>query len=257
MTSMDVGAFVAALTIPAACRVDQRVPKKLLTEHGAPTAADRRQIQDGVDEIVWIASLKPHLIGVQAFKDQSRDYQEIAVLSLTLKPGAQLRRLTELLHRAVPYPMLLLTTSDTGLSVSMAHLRASQNEADKLVIDGELLMVTPAEAPAAPAFLDALALSNQPQTDLGALYQGWLDLVDALDMAGEIGRFQPSGTRAEAVARHAAMHDSRSLRVKLVQLRERASTERQMARRVTLNQAIHDGEAELTRLQQVLGGATE
>lgn len=34
--------LIRALALPASCRVDQRVPKKMLIESGAPTAADKR-----------------------------------------------------------------------------------------------------------------------------------------------------------------------------------------------------------------------
>ena len=64
---MRVQEFIAALELPSGCRVDQRVPKKLLTEQGAPTAADKRLIQDGVEEVIWVAALKPVNIGVPAF----------------------------------------------------------------------------------------------------------------------------------------------------------------------------------------------
>ena len=36
---------------PADTRVEQRVPKKLLLEQGAPTSADKRRIQDGIEEV--------------------------------------------------------------------------------------------------------------------------------------------------------------------------------------------------------------
>ena len=56
--------LVAALELPASCRVDQRIPKKLLVENGAPTAADKRNITEGIEEFQWVASLKPSSIGV-------------------------------------------------------------------------------------------------------------------------------------------------------------------------------------------------
>ena len=37
---MTVQDLIAALELPSSCRVDQRIPKKLLVENGAPTAAD-------------------------------------------------------------------------------------------------------------------------------------------------------------------------------------------------------------------------
>ncbi len=39
---MNVAPVINALALPTDARVDQRVPKKLLLEQGAPTAADRR-----------------------------------------------------------------------------------------------------------------------------------------------------------------------------------------------------------------------
>ena len=48
---MTVQDIIAALDLPGSCRVDQRVPKKLLVENGAPTAGDKRQINDGIEEI--------------------------------------------------------------------------------------------------------------------------------------------------------------------------------------------------------------
>src|SRR6266699_953242 len=99
--------LIAALDLPASAQVGQRVPKKLLIENGAPTAADKRVINDGVEEVVWLAALKPNTIGVPDYRDQVREYLEIAVLQLVLRTGAKAARLITLNHRAVPYPALL------------------------------------------------------------------------------------------------------------------------------------------------------
>lgn len=240
---MTLDDLTGALDLPEATRVNQRVPKKLLAEQEVATAADRRLIQDGVDEIVWLAALKPHLIGVPACADHVRQYLELAVLCLTLKPGTPPRRLVELLHRAVPYPVLLFTLSDAGIGLSLAHLRRSQNDADKTVLDGELLTLTLSstdtdQSTTLADFCAAFALARQPQADLHALYQGWMDTVTALDIAGETGRFQPSGSREQAVVRHAALQRCRALDVQIAQLVRQLAKERQMARQVALNQTL-------------------
>ena len=258
---MQLEKLIAALGLPDATLLNQRVPKKMLAEHGAATSVDKRQIQDGVDEITWLAALKPHLIGVPAYEDAQRQYLELAVLSLKLKEGHKPGRLIELMHRAVPYPLLLLTSSDQGLGLSLSHLRHSQIEAEKTVLDGELLCVnlTGGELndAAIVAFATAMALSRQPQTNLYALYQGWFDTVDALDIAHETGHFQPSLTREQAADRHAAMQQCRELETKLQRLRALAQKERQLARQVALNQELRAGQAELQTLKQRLqGGAS-
>ena len=256
---MTVDDLIQALGLPESTRLNQRVPKKLLAEQDVATPADRRQIQDGVDEVVWLAALKPHLIGVPAYEDHDRQYLELAVLHLTLKPGTKPGRLVELLHRAVPYPVLLFSSSDAGIGISLAQLRRSQNEAEKTVLDGELLAVTLPTEPngtALAGFCAAFSLAQQPQADLHALYQGWMDTVAALDIARETGRFQPSLTRAQAADRHQALRQCRELQARLQQLRSQAQKERQVARQVALNQDLRAGQAALQQLQQRLNGAT-
>ena len=61
---MSFRLLITALGIPPQALVEQRVPKKLLLESGMPTAADKRQIQDGIEEVVWVAALKATNIGV-------------------------------------------------------------------------------------------------------------------------------------------------------------------------------------------------
>ena len=51
--------IISVLGIPAEARVDQRVPKKLAVENGAPTAADKPQINGGIEKLLWLAALKP------------------------------------------------------------------------------------------------------------------------------------------------------------------------------------------------------
>ena len=122
MTAFDP---IAALALPAGAHVDRRVPKTLLIENGAATATDKRRIRDGVEKIRWLAVLKPTTVGVAAYRDAVREYLEVAVLTLTLRPNVRTERLTELAHRAVPYPVLLYTGQGEAVGVSLAHKRWS------------------------------------------------------------------------------------------------------------------------------------
>jgi len=163
MTADDL---LAALGLPAATRVDQRVPKKLFLENGAPTAADRRAITEGVEECRWVAALKPHTIGVPDYRDTDREYVEIHVIRLTATPAAKTTRLTELVHRAIPYPLLLVHEQGPGLALSAAHKRHSLGEAGKTVLESPPVAVDvsgPAVAPFRADFAAAIPLTKQPQ----------------------------------------------------------------------------------------------
>ncbi len=254
MHGMTIDELLQVLDLPESTRVQQRVPKKLLLEHGAATPHDKRLILDSIDEITWLASLKPHLIGVPSYEDEHRHYREAAVLSLTLRPGTRPARLVELLHRAVPHPVLLATAVDQTLGLSVAHLRKSQTEADQMVLDGLLLSVPiPADGGGA-SFRAALSLVRQPRMDLYALVQGWMDTLEALDVAQETGTFQPSVSREQAAARHAALQQLRQLRAQAEELRSRASKERQIARQVAFNEELRALQHQLQQLRRRLEG---
>lgn len=244
--------LIEALDLPDICRVDQRVPKKLLLENGAPTGADKRLVNDGIEELLWLAALKPTTIGVPEYRDDVREYLEIAVLRLTLRAAVRATRLVELVHRAVPYPVLLLTEHsdhDAQSGFSAAHKRWSQSETGKTVLDGE---VVAADWDAAhdgerwPTFRDALALGKQPCTTLRALYQGWIDTLIALQAARVTGAFAVADNAEHAAARRDALQECARLDAEVARLRASAAKEKQMSRRVELNLELKRVEAAQT-----------
>lgn len=246
--------MIAALNLPPAARVDQRVPKKLLLENGAPTAADRRLISEGIEAVQWLAALKPTTCGVPEFRDVAREYLEIAVLQLSLREPAKEARLVELLHRAVPYPVLLLVEHGSSLSVSLSHKRQALNEADKTVLDGEPVTVAVQSATPAicTAFLQAMDLTRQPRATLYSLYQGWQDTTVAVQAAAVTGTFTLFDTGERAEQRRDALRASLMLQSELAGLRSAAARASQMARQVELNLEIKRLQAELAAVHAQL-----
>lgn len=238
---MNGDALIAALDLPASCRVDQRVPKSLLLENGAPTTADKRLINDGIERLFWLAALKPTTIGVPEYRDDVREYLEIAVLRLSLRAGAKTTRLVELVHRAIPYPLLLLTEQGDDFGLSAAHKRWSQGEAGTTVLDDNVIAAewdAERDAHRWPAFRAALALARQPRSTLQTLYQGWIDTLLALQAARVTGDFAVAADPAHAARRRDALQECARIGAEIARLRAAAAREKQVARRVELNQKL-------------------
>jgi hypothetical protein len=239
---------IAALDLPTAARVDRRVPKTLLVEHGAATATDKRRINEGIERLHWVATLKPATIGVAAHRDETREYLEIAVLRLALRPEAKAPRIVELLHRAVPYPVFAVTEQGERVNLSVAHKRWSQGEAEATVLDGDPVAVDAPGGgdPYGDAFGAALALGEQPRSSLHALYQGWLDTLLALAAARLSGGFAILPTADARAARREALGECARLGAEIARLRAAAAKEKQMARQVELNLEVNRIKATLT-----------
>jgi hypothetical protein len=240
--------LIDALALPADARVDQRVPKKLLLQQGAPTVADKRQIGNGIEEMSWIAALKPTNIGVPEYRDAVREYLEIAVLTVALRPAAKPTRLVELIHRAIPYPVVLVAEHGDTVALSLAHKRWSQGEAGKTVLDGEVVSVEwnhEGHEQHEGDFLAAIALARQPRRHLPAVYQGWLDCATALAAARITGAFAVPDTADRSAALRDGLDAHVRLNRELAALRAQAEREKQLNRRVQLNLEIKRLEAEL------------
>jgi hypothetical protein len=257
--------LVSALGLPASSRVDQRVPKKMLVENGAPTSADKRLINDTIEEVQWLAALKPNTVGVAEYRDDEREYLEVAVLAITARHAPQgggasaankpvnTTRLTELVHRAVPYPVLLLLAAPQGVFLSLAHKRWAQNEAGKVVLDGDPVAVDlPLDLTAEHPFVQALSMTRQPQASLLTLYQGWIDCLTAWQASKVTGTFTATSTPAHAAARREALHTCERLELESTRLRALAAKEKQMAKQVDLNLALKRITTELTSAREQL-----
>jgi hypothetical protein len=251
---MTFAPVIDALAIPDDALVEQRVPKRLLLEQGAPTAADKRRIQDGIEELTWVAALKPTNIGVSAFRDEMREYLEIAVLTLVLRPEAKPPRLVELIHRAIPYPVVLVAETSEAVSLSLAHKRWSQGEAGKVVIEDvrQVSLNLTAPSPEETLFLASLAVSRLPAGDMYALYDGLLNRLAALEAARITGGFGPPDSAERASALRDGLDAHARLRQDIALLRAQAKKEKQLNRRVEINLEIKRLEATLAATEKLL-----
>jgi hypothetical protein len=245
---------ISALELPPESRVDQRIPKRLLLEQIDATAADKRMLQDGIEDLNWIAALKPVNIGVPEYRDEVREYLEIAVLSTTLRNAAK-PRVIELIHRAIPYPVFLIAIQGETFTLTVAHKRWSQAETGRVVFEdlrstGGLRLGE--RKPEESLFFESLALSALPRSNLFTLYQGWIDRVDALEAAQITGNFIKPDSGNIALTLRKDLDVYTRLRREVSLLRTQAAKEKQLNRRVELNLAIKRIETELTTLTERL-----
>lgn len=253
---MTADELITALGLPDSCRVDQRISKKMLIENSLPAPAstqNKRLINEHIETIQWLAALKPHTIGVPSYRDTVREYLEIAVVSVTLRPlqatvsgVAQRAGVAELIQRAIPYPMLLLVHSEGHLMLSLAHKRWAQNEADKVVLDGNMILLALHDDVHDLAFTQAFSLGRQPQTTLYALYDGWIDCVLALQAARLSGVFKLTTHLQHMAERRQALQDCQRLQYEASNLHAQAAKATQLARQVELNLALTRVKSELS-----------
>lgn len=262
--------LIAALHLPTDAMLNQRVPKKLLLQANPNRAGEKRLLQEQIEEITWVASLKPGNVAIPAYHDAQRSYLELAVLSVVLRHTqaalGKAARLAASIHAAIPYPLLLLLQDSNAdqqsntatLHVSTVHLKNTQS--DKPILDGELIQIelnhpqsnTLGKPLDRAAFLAAMALEKQARSDLYASYQGWFDALSAWQIAQVTGCYQTSATAQHAATRRAAWLRLQHLQAQMARLRASAQHQRQIAQQVALNLEIQALQTQYQKTKQTL-----
>jgi hypothetical protein len=240
-------ALFEALALPPDSRVDERIAKRLLAQHGARAAGERKRVEEGIAEAHWLAALRGGEGGLAAFRDDTREYAEIHVLRLILRPDAAPAPLLRVVHRAIPYPIVILCAQGDTAWLSLAPLRRAENEPGRLVLESDPVTTPPlrptALSPVEREFLARLALASQAVRDLYQLYQAWIDHLGTLDAAGLTGALPAAQTPAQAAQRRALLAEFRRLQADITRLRREAAKERQINRQVELNLQLQRLEA--------------
>lgn len=237
-----------AMALPDTCYLGKRVFKKLFFENARLGTADKRAFREDIEVILWQYTLKPVTIPIPVYEDAQREYHEIAVLQLNLKTAKRTRRLAEVVHRVIPYPLVVVFAYDALCALSLAHKRFSQAEKEAVV--AEEIRLTEWFDLAAPtaiqqAFLDSLALPGLPQNHFLALYTALMDRLMALDCAGRTGRYQVESSAKTNQTRREYLAQCHYLENQIAEQRATIGKETRFNRQVELNTKIKNLEKKL------------
>ena len=231
------------MAIPDACHLGKRVFKKLFHENAKLGATDKKAFREDIDVITWQYTLKPSTIPIQAYEDDQREYHEVANLQVNLKTINRINRIAEIIHRAIPYPLIVVFTYKTACTLSLAHKRFSQAEkgaivADDFLITGWIDLLAP--TPIQQAFLDSIAVSILPHTHFLAFYSAFTDRLVALDCARLTGEYRIESTAIKRKIRRDLISVCHELEVQIAGQKAAIVKETQLNRKVELNIKIRE-----------------
>jgi len=117
------------ISFPEAALLGKRVPKKQFLESGELVASDKKLFRENVKNVYWEYTLKPSTCPVLPYRDNEREYLEVAVLQVEMNSQKGHKRIAEIIHRIIPYPLFLLFKKSELREVENGELRM-ENEKD-------------------------------------------------------------------------------------------------------------------------------
>jgi len=243
------------LALPEACYLGKRVFKNLFLKNAQLGTADKKAFDQYVDSILWQYTLKPATVPITIYRDDQREYLEIAVLQANLHQVTRHQRIAEAIHRAIPYPLLLVLACESRVTISVANKRFSQSDKSNIVAE-ELFgteWLNPDSATAVESdFLGSLNFKALPQTNLYTLYNGWIDRLIGLQCARFSGQYKLGPPGAVWKIRRDQLARCQQIEQNIAELRSQLKSETQFNRQVELNMRIKAAEKGLAAANEQL-----
>ena len=127
--------FYEKLNIPKNCIVDNTVFKKAFLENADLLAFDKKIINEHIKKVTWKYCLKPDTINIQPYKSDERDYLEIEIMEVQLNEDSKVKRIAEIIMRAIPYPILLVLVKDNQIQLVTGDMRKNLSDSSKVTVE--------------------------------------------------------------------------------------------------------------------------
>ena len=288
---MLLSKFYEYLNLPDKTYLGSRVAKKQLIENSQLTSADKKAVQEDIEAIVWRNTLKNTTVNISPYHeivessannlDKGSDsdsavlesfileYNEIAVIEVTIRSNKRAKKIAELIQRSIPYPLFIVlhlkhvtAENEPSITLNLATKRLSKADHSKLKV--ERFYQSPAftleqltSGSIEEVFLKSLTVEKQSFVNFYEFYMGWVKQFLALEKSKHTNEFSESESQSvdiEQAKLQASVLDSiASLEAKLSGIRQKIKQEGQINRKVELNiqaqktkQQLQELKAELT-----------
>lgn len=276
---LDKLAVFSGVGFPEAAYLHKKIPKKQFLESGELVVSDKQLFRENVKNVYWEYTLKSSTCPVLPYRNNEREYLEVAILQIELASQKRHKRIAEIVHRLIPYPLMIgfyiqqeeepqMDTDTHGFknasicahlcssvvsndfALSIAPKRFSQAEHGAFVAERFFTtgwMSSEALNDREAAFIQSLAWSNMPLQNYGSLYNAWIDRFTGYECSVLSGTFAigNAGDRLERLTH------CREIESKISALRgqlKKAAFNRQ----VELNTQIKQMERELAGMVETL-----
>ncbi|MEH6595217.1 MAG: DUF4391 domain-containing protein [Colwellia polaris] len=274
------------LNLPDKTYLGTRVAKKQLIENSQLSSSDKKAVQEDIEAIIWRNTLKNTTLNISPYHEtleannESTDkldsnsdsyvleYNEIAVIEVTIRSTTRAKKIAELIQRAIPYPILLVlhlkhvtAENEPSIILNLATKRLSKADHSKLKVErfyqSPAFTITQLTLDSIEdVFLKSLSVEKQSFVNFYEFYMGWVKQFLDLEKSKHTNEFSESESQSvdiEQAKLQAGVLDSiTSLEAKLSGIRQKIKQEGQINRKVELNIQAQQAKQQLSELKAEL-----
>lgn len=246
--------FYDYMAIPEKCLLNKPLFKKLFQEHADLDITDKKALKDDIDKIRWVYTLKPSTLNIEPYRDDVREYDEIAIIQIDVNSAARAQRIAAFVNKAIPYPVLIVFRFADTIAISVADKRINQADKSKWVIeDGWITAWFNPDAPneAQQKFMQDLTIKSLSFVNFYAFYTDIKNRVIALNSATRSGTYQIVSAE-KTNDRRESLTKITELEREITELRSALKKETQFNKKLELNVSVKERQEAIKQLEQDL-----
>lgn len=229
-TVPDIPDIYEAMHLPAAARLDERMPKNLFYQQPKFTRREEKLFAQDIERIDLRYALTPETTHLAPYRDDVREYGDVLVLEIALRSAARRQRIAELFWQYLPRPQVLVFSTGERYALALALVRTNLVDRTRNTVEETLTMDG---LTATDAIWAQLAYPTIPATDFYQLMRGAFDRMSVEKARRELGCNGLDGAAArQAIARDAALAQE------IAELRAQMKKELPFQRKAELNMKI-------------------
>ena len=212
---------------PSATIINRNLPKTQIYPHMKNTA-DKQFLQDSVQSIYMLASLKTDNTHIAVYEDDKELYQEIQFLYVKTKDKGDSTKIYKMLAHLIPYPLVILTDETDSFTIYTGRF-------EKLST-GFLKLVNVYPSPVyqdenLEEVLQQISLIDLPRQNLKTFYDGLRDEIATATAKSQYGEAVGNITGEEKDQLDA-------LKKQIEDLRGQIKKERQLNRKIDMQMKL-------------------
>jgi hypothetical protein len=253
----NIEAFFEHMALPETSYLGRSLTSSLVSEQSGLNSDEAKLFAETVEQLIWRNALKTENTGLSEYSTAQRRYTEVHVLHVQLKANPKLqtkfKALSQLMHRIIPYPVILVLQQHHKIAISLAD-KLVHAANDSLVIDHiyhtawlNLYQRDGLEA----NFLRSFTLRHMPHSDFYQLYQGLISKLMCLILEVHPSeQTTPDGVHLSFAEKKQLMIEWAQLNQALSQVKKKIKLEKSQNQKIVLNTQAHTMKQRKEQLQQ-------
>ncbi|WP_178984172.1 DUF4391 domain-containing protein [Winogradskyella helgolandensis] len=245
------------LHIPERNILDKKLTKAFFLKNFILSAAEKKVLNNSIQQMNWLASIKPTTANIPAVNNNDYKYEEIQIMVCTVTDNTLdvfAEKCMQLFQKHIPYQMLVIIEDVNGFKISVCDKRINKVEPSKRTIERYFVTNTLSKLyknDLSDAFYKALDFGNLDKTNLELLYKSYIQAVVQFQAASITGSYQKR-TNARTQEDMGHLETIEQLERDIISLSSQIKKANQLNEKVQLNIKIQQKRKEIQSLKDTL-----